>query len=136
MRYQSGPYVSADRRQAKPALDSAMTGTLVELGESLKYAADLFRKVDEHTYNLTRHSHSIVFRAALVGVTSGTHKYAGQQQKWMDKDPSRTRSSSYRMGGIGSMLAVSISTGTGTGYHYDSGDDGELKSACAHSRHD
>jgi hypothetical protein len=46
-----------------------------------------------------------------------------EHDEWFDKDTRRARTSAFRVGGIGSMLAVSISSGQGTNYHYDEGDD-------------
>jgi hypothetical protein len=80
-------------------------------------------------------------------LTLHLHRKSGaQHDKWMEKDPERARTSSFRIGGIGSVLAVSIcrgakgrpstplsrsylnrdtiSSGAGTGLHYDNGDDG------------
>ncbi|XPS78874.1 hypothetical protein M3J09_010876 [Ascochyta lentis] len=60
---------------------------------------------------------------------AGKQKAPKKHQGWLDADPDRARTSSFRMGGIGSMLAVSTSTGAGTGFHYDEGDDSHFYSA-------
>ncbi|KAF2024095.1 hypothetical protein EK21DRAFT_118108 [Setomelanomma holmii] len=128
MKYQAAPFISAARRPKKPSLDSAVTELVETLDKTLKKSAALLRKVDEPAYNRMRQGHRDAARAAVAGATSGTHKFAVTQQAWLNKDSNRTGTSSHRMGGIGSMLAVSISTGGGTGYHYDDGDDGHFYS--------
>ncbi|KAI0615954.1 hypothetical protein TUN199_12075, partial [Pyrenophora tritici-repentis] len=43
---------------------------------------------------------------------------------WFAKDPRRARKSFFRIGGIGSMMAVFISASEGTSYYHGGGDDG------------
>lgn len=92
------------------------------LDRSLASAATYLRKVDEPTYNRMRCSHRDISKFTLSNVDQ--HRAAEAHKVWFAEDPDRARTSSFRLGGIGSMLAVSISTGAGTGYHYDEGDDG------------
>ncbi|KAF1937278.1 hypothetical protein EJ02DRAFT_437972 [Clathrospora elynae] len=105
-KYSSTPFVSAGRMQKKPVLNKGIKNLMRILDRSLAKAATYLRKVDEPTYNRMRQAH----------------------KTWFAKDPDRARTSSFRLGGIGSMMAVSISTGAGTSYHYDEGDDGHFYS--------
>jgi hypothetical protein len=92
------------------------------LDRSLAKATMYLRKVDELTYNRMRGSHQDISKFAISNVDQ--HRAAEAHNAWFAKDPDRARTSSFRLGGIGSMMAVSISTGAGTSYHYDEGDDG------------
>jgi hypothetical protein len=73
--------------------------------------------VDEPTYNRSRHGHQIATRASVQCAKQGSNKYSATHQRWMDKKPARKKTSTYRMAGLGSMLAVSLLTGVGTAYH-------------------
>ena len=121
-KYSSTPFVSAERMQKKPALNKGIKNLMRILDQSLAKAAMYFLKVDEQTYNRMRCSHRDISKFALSNV--GQHRAAEAHKEWFAKDPDRDRTSSFRLGGIGSMLAVFISAGAGTSYHYDEGDDG------------
>lgn len=121
-KYSSTPFVSAGRMQKKPALDKGIKNLTQILDQSLDKAAKYLRKVDEPTYNRMRSSHRDISKSALSNINQ--HRAAEVHKAWFAEDPDRACTSSFRMGGLGSMLAVSISTGTGTSYHYDEGDDG------------
>ncbi|KAF2633007.1 hypothetical protein BU25DRAFT_87477 [Macroventuria anomochaeta] len=125
-KYSCAPFVSAGRMQKKPILDEGIKNLIRILDQSLAKAAAYLRDVDEPTYNRMRCSHSDIFRLALSGVDR--HRAAGAHRAWFAEDPDRVLTSSYRLGGVGSMMAMSISTGAGTSYHYDEGDDGHFYS--------
>jgi hypothetical protein len=108
--------------QKRPVLNKGIKNLMRILDRSLAKAATYLRKVDEPTYNCLRCSHRDIFRFALSNVDQ--HRAAEAYKAWFAKDPDRARTSLFRLGGIGSMLAVSISTGAGTSYHYDEGDEG------------
>jgi hypothetical protein len=120
-KYPSAPFVSAGRMQKKPALDKGIKNLMLILDRSLAKAATYLRKVDEPTYNRMRCSQRDISKSALSNVDQ--HRAAEAHKAWFAKDSDRARTS-FRLGGIGSMLAVSISAGAGTSYHYDEGDDG------------
>jgi hypothetical protein len=121
-KYSSAPFVSAGCLQKKPALDKGIKNLMRILDRSLAKAATYLRKVDEPTYNRMRCSHRDISKSALSNVDQ--HRAAEAHKAWFAKDPDRARTSSFRLGGIGTMLAVSISAGAGTSYHNDEGDDG------------
>jgi hypothetical protein len=121
-KYSSTPFVSAGRMQKNPALDKGIKNLVRILDQSLAKATTYLRKLDEPTYNRMRYSHCDISKTALSNVD--LHRAAEKHKAWFAKDPHRARTSSFRLGGIGSMLAVSISAGAGTSYHYDEGDDG------------
>ena len=121
-KYSSAPFVSAGRMQKKPALDKGIKNLMRILDRSLAKAAMYLRKIDEPTYNRIRCSHRDVSKPAPLNVDQ--HRAAEAHKAWFARDPDRARTSSFRLGGIGSMLAVSIFAGAGTSYHYDEGDDG------------
>jgi hypothetical protein len=123
-KYSGTPFVSAGRMQKKPALNKGIKNLMRILDRSLAKAATYLRKFDEPTYNRMRRSHRDISKFTLSNVDQ--HRAAEAHKAWFAKDPDRARTSSFRLGGIGSMMAVSISTGAGTSYHYDEGDDGML----------
>jgi hypothetical protein len=123
-KYSSVPFVPAGCMQKKPALNKGIKTLMQTLDWSLTKAATYLRKVDEPTYNRMRCSHRDISKSALSNVDQ--HQAAEAHKAWFAKDPDRARTSSFRLGSIGSMLAVSISTGAGTDCHYDEGDNGML----------
>ena len=74
-----------------------------------------------------RVSHQYVGRGAIRD--TDVLKYPQINQDWLDKDAGRKKTLYYRMGGFGSMLAVSINSGAGTSLHYDGGDDAHFYSS-------
>jgi hypothetical protein len=120
-KYSSTPFVSAGRMQEKPGLDEGIKNPIEILDQSLGKAATYLRKVDEPTYNRMRCSHRDISKFASSNVDQ--HRAAEAHKTWFARDPDRARTSSFRLGGIGSMMAVSISTGAGTSYQYKEGDD-------------
>jgi hypothetical protein len=121
-KYSSTPFVSAGCMQEKPALDKGIKNLMRILDRSLTKATTCLRKVDEPTYNRMRRSHRDISKSVLSNVDQ--HRAAEIHKAWFAKDPDRARTSSFRLGGIGTMLAVSISAGAGTSYRYNEGDDG------------
>ena len=88
--------------------------------QSLAKAAAYLYKVNKLMYNRMRCSHWVSLNSpslTLAGIELRRHI------AWFPRDLNRTRTLSYRLGGIKSMIAVSSSTGAGTSYHYDDGND-------------
>jgi hypothetical protein len=75
------------------------------------------RALDPDAYTRMRFSHRPIIKAALNEV--GQLRHADAHKKWYSKHPERATTSSARIGGLGSMLAVSTLTGGGTAFHYD-----------------
>jgi hypothetical protein len=71
-----------------------------------------------------RFAYQLIARAAVNGVDKLQESWKRTNARWYKDDTDRANTSTFRLGGIGSMLAVSISTGAGTAFHYDEGDDG------------
>ncbi|RMZ66280.1 hypothetical protein GMOD_00005368 [Pyrenophora seminiperda CCB06] len=113
-------------RRAKSQLDEGIKGLLRAIDQNLAEAAFYLRRLDEPTYNRMRSSHRDVLKSALSGIDQ--HRHADAHKAWFAKDPSRARTLSFRIGGIESVVGVSISTGEGTSYYYDEGDDGHYYS--------
>ncbi|KAF1830854.1 hypothetical protein BDW02DRAFT_81155 [Decorospora gaudefroyi] len=107
-------------RRSRPLTRASRTSCESLIG--LTKVATYLRKVDEPTYNRMRCSHRDISEFSLSNVDQ--HRAAEAHKAWFAKDPDRASTSSYHLAGIGSMMAVSISTGVGTGYHYDEGDGG------------
>jgi hypothetical protein len=72
-----------------------------------------------------RFNHQVVAK----GMADGVHLQKEKNRRWHAGDTSRKNTSRFRLGGMGSMLAVSISTAKGTDFHYDNNDDSHIYSA-------
>lgn len=118
-KYSKVLFASVTLRSKKPALAESITALLQSIDKSLATAATRLRKVDEPTYNRMRLSHQQISKYALASVNVKGNRHREQLQRWYAEDASRAKTSSARMGGIGSMLAISLPTSQGTSYHYD-----------------
>jgi hypothetical protein len=119
--------VTADRRVKKKGADAAITPLLREIDDMIsRKTRRLLADADPVVASRQRFSHQHISKSAMRN--TDRLKSGAQHDKWLEKDPERARTSSFRIGGIGSVLAVSISSGAGTGFHYDNGDDGRYYS--------
>jgi hypothetical protein len=118
--------VSSGRMQEKPALDAGVKNLMQTLDRSLAKAAAHLCEVDKPAYSRMRNSHRHISKHTVAHLDQLKPGMAKKQEEWFAEDPDRARTSSFRLGGIGSMLAVSISTAEGTKFHYDGDDDGTL----------
>jgi hypothetical protein len=132
-KYANAPFLTASSRQTKASLEKATQGLMREVDRAFAEIAQTLRKIDPDTYNRTRVGHGAIHKAALRGMDG--LKGAAAHKEYFAKRPDRARTSSSRIGGLGSMLAVSTSTAQGTAFHYDVGDDGKKppRSAWAHA---
>ncbi|KAF2820791.1 hypothetical protein CC86DRAFT_374122, partial [Ophiobolus disseminans] len=127
-KYTKYPQLSAARRNPKGGVDDVLKALLSEIDEVLsRRPRALLTEIDPCTAARMRVSHRPIAKSVMDN--AGKQKAPKKHQGWLDADPDRARTSSFRMGGIGSMLAVSTSTGAGTGFHYDEGDDSHFYSA-------
>jgi hypothetical protein len=125
-KYTNASFVSSGRMQEKPALDAGVENLMRILDRSLAKAAARLGEVDKPAYTRMRRSHRDISKDALAHLNQLKPGMAKKQKEWFTEDPDRARTSSFRLGGIGSMLAVSISTAEGTKFHYDDDDDSML----------
>jgi hypothetical protein len=107
-KYSADITLSAHRRTDN-ALDAEMKRMLNNLDFSLLAAARRIRQLDEGVYNRMRVSHHEIVRKAMKSADDNAQ--GKKHQAWFAADPDRKRTSSYRNRGLGTMLAVSISTG-------------------------
>jgi hypothetical protein len=121
-KYSAVPFVSSPRRTVKPVIEQGLVNLLHDLDSSLGKAAQYLRALDQDVYNRMRIGHQLLAKVAVARVNELAHPE--KHKKWFQSDLSRLNTSTYRMGGLGSMLAVSVATGNGTGFHYDEGDHG------------
>jgi hypothetical protein len=84
----------------------------------------LISQLDPETAYRMRFAHQPIGRVAVNGVDELQESWKRTNTKWYKDIADRANTSTSRLGGSGSMLAVSISTGAGTVFHYDEGDDG------------
>ncbi|KAF2818206.1 hypothetical protein CC86DRAFT_375941 [Ophiobolus disseminans] len=127
-KYTKYPQLSAARRNPKSGVDEVLRALLSDIDEVLsRRPRALLAEIDPCTAARMRVSHRPIAKAVMDN--AGKQKAPKKHQGWLDADPDRARTYSFRMGGIGSMLAVSTSTGAGTGFHYDEGDDSHFYSA-------
>jgi hypothetical protein len=122
-KYAKAPFLAASSRPTKASLEKATQSLMREVDRAFAHIAQTLRDVDPDTYNRTRVSHGAIHKAALKGMDG--LKGAAAHKEYIAKRPDRARTSASRIGGLGSMLAVSSSTAQGTAFHYDVGDDGK-----------
>ena len=87
--------------------------------------AQQLRRIDEPVYDRSRPLHRHILHRALDNINNNAEPTVKAMHEYMGMNPDRSNTSLSRIGGLGSVLAVSTSTGGGTAYHYDVGDDGE-----------
>ncbi|KAF2818399.1 hypothetical protein CC86DRAFT_414046 [Ophiobolus disseminans] len=127
-KYSEYPQLSAARRDPKGGVDKVLKALLSDIDEALsRRPRALLAEIDPRTAARMRVSHRPIAKAVMDN--AGKQKDPKKHQGWLNAESDRARTSSFRMGGIGSMLAVSTSTGAGTGFHYDEGDDSHFYSA-------
>jgi chemotaxis response regulator CheB len=122
-KYTADILLSSHRRTYNSLLDTEMKALLNNLDFSLSAAAQRIRQLDKETYNRMRVSHHHIARKAIEAASKASNE---KHNAWFAADPDRKRTSSYRNRGLGTMLAILVSTGGGTNLHYDKGDDGKL----------
>jgi hypothetical protein len=119
-KYTKYPQLSAARRNPKGGVDDVLKALLSDIDEVLsRRPRALLTEIDPRTAARMRVSHRPIAKAVMDN--AGKQKAPKKHQGWLDADPNRARTSSFRMGGIGSMLAVSTCTHAGTSFHYDEG---------------
>ena len=90
-------------------------------------AHQLRRVISELNNPTTRRmkfAHQPITRAAVNIVEKLQPTWVPSAKKWYQEDPTHAKTKLFRIGGISSMLAVSISMGPGTAFYYNEGDDG------------
>jgi hypothetical protein len=122
-KYEKAAFLAASSRPTNPALDHAIQNMMRTLDAAFATISQRIRALDPDTYTRMRFSHRPIIKAALNDV--GQLRHADAHKKWYGKHPERATTSSARIGGLGSMLAVSTSIGGGTAFHYDQGGAGK-----------
>jgi hypothetical protein len=89
-------------------------------------AWDHLEAIDRKTAGRMKYAHQKITRAYLNLLKNLPHSYQGTNQKYLRKHEDNRKTSKYRLGGFGSVMALSESSAEGTSFHYDEGDDGRL----------
>ncbi|KAF1934564.1 hypothetical protein EJ02DRAFT_429233 [Clathrospora elynae] len=118
---------SAGSQKTKAICDKAQKNLLAKLDNIASKAMSYISQFDPPTAAWMKYSHWSIAKTTLANVNK-LSKQAAAHKEWYEEHPDRASTLAFQMGGLGTMLAVSISTGAGTGYHYDKDDNG--KSAC------
>jgi hypothetical protein len=125
-RYSATPFIAAARRPKSSAIESGLGELVRMLDQSVfHHISHRLRKADKPVYNGMRVGQQDIARA----VVSSASKGKGGTKTFLDMDESRKLTSSFRMGGLGTMLAISKSSAGGTDWHYDKHDDSKYLSA-------
>jgi len=118
------PYAATNQRKVNGKLDRACKALLLKVDRTMAHPPRrVTSDLDNPTARRMKFAHQPIARAAVNMVEKLQPGWVSSAKKRYEEDPTRTKTS-FRMGGIGSMLAVSISTGDSTAFHYDEGDDG------------
>jgi hypothetical protein len=124
-KYSMVPYTATNQRKVNKKLDLACKALLLQVDRTMAHRPRrVISELDNATARRMKFAHQPIARAAVHMVEKMQPAWVPSAKKWYQEDPTRAKTKSFRMGGIGSMLAVSISTGPGTAFHYDKGDDG------------
>jgi hypothetical protein len=125
------PYTAAPRvakggcASSGTPLDTGLTELVDEIHPIMQdRPARLLEQLDPDAARRMRFNYQIIAKAMAGSV----HLQKEKNQQWHAEDASRKNTSRFRLGGMGSMLAVSISTAKGTDFHYDNNDDGHVYS--------
>jgi hypothetical protein len=89
-------------------------------------AWDHLEAIDRKTARRMKYAHQKITQAYLNLLKNLPHSYQGTNQKYLRKHEDNCKTSKYRLGGFGSVMALSESSGEGTSFHYDEGDDSRL----------
>lgn len=111
----------------------ASSGTLLEAGlAELSMTstrgdrpARFLEQIDPSAARRMRFNHQVVAKAMAGSIYVQKEK----NQRWHAEHASRKNTSRFRLGGTGSLPAVSISKANGTDFHYDNNNDGHVYSA-------
>jgi hypothetical protein len=113
-KYSPVPYAATNERKVNEKLDRACKALLLEVDRTMAHRPRcVISDLDNPTACRMKFAHQPIARAAVNMVEKLQHAWVPSAKKWYQKDPTRAITKSFRMGGIGSMLAVSISTGDG-----------------------
>ncbi|KAF1940459.1 hypothetical protein EJ02DRAFT_228436 [Clathrospora elynae] len=117
---------SVGSERTKAIRDQAQQNLLAKLDKIASKAMRYLSWFDLPTATRMKRIHRPIAKTTLAIDNLGKQVVA--HKKWYEEHPDRASTSAFRMGGLGTMLAVSISTGAGTGYHYDKDDNGHYYS--------
>lgn len=117
-RYAKTATITATQTTANKQRSAAINAFMTTLDSMLGKTSDLIRDLDGPTSGGMHYHHRNV--ASLVRDTAAAHP-GTPQAMYLKQDEHRGNNHKFRIGGIGTMLA--ISSGEGTAYHYDTHDD-------------
>jgi hypothetical protein len=114
------PLASEALRTPKPILAALIKRFFKQANEKLKAVQNHLQNIDQPTAKRMKFVHQNAARSAVGSVKY--HVAPAKHEAWYGEDPIRGNTSSFRLAGLGTMLAISISSSGGTNYHYDGND--------------